>query len=120
MDLRDMCVDASIESASTLPSRFYTDPEIYRLSIERLFASRWQFIGDNSLAKVPGAVAPFTLLEGALDEPLLLTRDLEDKLHLVSNGRTHRGIMVCEGAGNERFLRCRYHGRRFGLDGRFQ
>jgi choline monooxygenase len=26
---------------------------------------------------------------------------------------------VCEGAGTERFLRCRYHGRRFELDGKF-
>ena len=29
-------------------------------------------------------------------------------------------MTVAETGGNERFLRCRYHGRRFGLDGSFQ
>jgi choline monooxygenase len=59
------------------------------------------------------------LLEGCLDEPLLLTRDMDDHLHALSNVCTHRGMLVCEAGGVERFLRCRYHGRRFGLDGGF-
>jgi hypothetical protein len=29
-------------------------------------------------------------------------------------------MAIAEGCSNERYLRCRYHGRRFGLDGRFQ
>jgi choline monooxygenase len=120
MNSADIAMDPRIEQAATLPKRFYNDPELYQASLEKLFVPSWQFIGDTSVAKVPGAVYPFTLLEGSLNEPLLITRDLEDKLHLVSNVCTHRGNLVCEGAGNERFLRCRYHGRRFGLDGRFQ
>jgi len=32
---------------------------------------------------------------------------------------THRGAIVVEGEGHQRSLRCRYHGRRFGLDGKF-
>jgi choline monooxygenase len=32
---------------------------------------------------------------------------------------THRGTLVVEGPGHEQQLRCRYHGRRFTLDGRF-
>lgn len=62
---------------------------------------------------------PFTLLEGFLDEPLLLTRDDEDRLHCLSNVCTHRGNLVVEGETEARTLRCRYHGRRFALDGRF-
>lgn len=118
--MKELTVHPSIEQASTLPKRIYTSPELYRLCNERMFAPSWQFIGDQSLVKVPGAVHPFTFLEGSLDEPVVLTRDLQDGLHLVSNVCTHRGNIVCEGPGNERFLRCRYHGRRFGLDGRFQ
>lgn len=116
----DVGIDSEIERASTLPSCFYTDPDIYRQSIERMFVPSWQFIGDASAAKVPGAVYPFTVLEGSVDEPLVLTRDGQDQLHLLSNVCTHRANLVCEGPGNERFLRCRYHGRRFGLDGKFQ
>ncbi|MFN2383231.1 MAG: SRPBCC family protein [Gemmatimonadota bacterium] len=50
---------------------------------------------------------------------MLLTRDFEDQLHCLSNVCTHRGNRVVESEGVEKSLRCRYHGRRFRLDGRF-
>jgi len=118
--MSDLTVDARIEEASTLPSWFYRDPAIFDLVRERIFARSWQFIGDADCVRVPGTVQPFTLLEGFLDEPMVLTRDMDDKIHLLSNVCTHRGMQVVEGSGNVRFLRCRYHGRRFGLDGCFQ
>jgi choline monooxygenase len=120
MPRRTIEIDPDIARASTLPSWFYRDPSIVQEQRERLFARSWQFIGDSSRVKAPGQVMPFTLLEGCLDEPLVLTRDVDDRLHLLSNVCTHRGTIVCEGPGSERHLRCRYHGRRFGLDGRFQ
>ncbi|MEM1179526.1 MAG: aromatic ring-hydroxylating dioxygenase subunit alpha [Acidobacteriota bacterium] len=113
-------IASQIEKAATLPSAYYTDEELFRRSIERIFARSWQFIGDTSQIKMPGAVQPFTLLEGSLEEPLLLTRDWDDKVHLMSNVCTHRGYLVAEQAGCERHLRCRYHGRRFSLDGRLK
>lgn len=116
----ELNVDPRIEHASTLPSAFYKDPAWFEQSKDGIFAKSWQWIGHIDQVKVAGAVSPFILLEGCLDEPLLLTRDTEDQVHLMSNVCTHRGMTVCEGAGNERFLRCRYHGRRFGLDGSFQ
>jgi choline monooxygenase len=104
--------------AWTLPSRFYTDPSVFDEGKERIFAPSWQFITEMESCKVPGQVYPFTLLEGHLDEPLLFSRDRDDKLHCLSNVCTHRGNLVCEGAGVANHLRCRYHGRRFGLDGK--
>lgn len=116
----DLFVHPDLSQASTLPSAFYTDAEVYKESLEKIFARSWQFVGDIDLVKVPGQVHPITLLKGSLEEPLVLTRSMQDEVHLLSNVCTHRGMLVCEGAGNERFLRCRYHGRRFGLDGGFQ
>ncbi|HWD37357.1 MAG TPA: aromatic ring-hydroxylating dioxygenase subunit alpha [Fimbriimonas sp.] len=116
----DLTVNPRIEEASTLPSAFYKDPGMLDLCREKVFARSWQFIGSDDLVKVPGAVHPFTLLEDCLDEPMVLTRDMGDQVHLLSNVCTHRGMAVVDGAGNERYLRCRYHGRRFGLDGKFQ
>ncbi len=113
-------IDPDITRASTLPGSFYSDLDAFELGKERYFARSWQFIGDDRLVKVPGQVAPVELLPGLLDEPLVLTRDTNDQIHCLSNVCTHRGMKLCEGAGNERFLRCRYHGRRFGLDGKFQ
>ena len=116
----DLSVHERIEEASTLPAAFYKDPSMFERCREEVFAKSWQWIGHTDLAKVPGAVYPFTMLDGYLDEPMVLTRDMDDRQHLLSNVCTHRGMAVVDGAGNERYLRCRYHGRRFGLDGKFQ
>ncbi len=116
---RSFPIDPDITKAATPPSWAYRDAEFYILAREKIFARSWQFIGDVNLAKVPGQVSPFTLLEGCLDEPLLLVRDRDDRLHCISNVCTHRGMLVCEEGGVENHLRCRYHGRRFGLDGKF-
>ncbi|MBS1718794.1 MAG: aromatic ring-hydroxylating dioxygenase subunit alpha [Armatimonadetes bacterium] len=112
-------IDRDITRSSTLPSRFYTDPAIFEESKTRLFEPAWHWLGHSDVIKNPGQTYPFTLLEGMLDEPLVLTRDMEDCCHLLSNVCTHRGMLVCEGPGPDRQLRCRYHGRRFNLDGKF-
>jgi len=112
-------IDADIRVARTLPARVYSDPELFRLQRDRVFARTWQYAGHDDLAKVAGQVYPFTLLPGALDEPLVLARDWGDQIHCFSNVCTHRGTLVVEGAGHQQHLRCRYHGRRFTLDGRF-
>lgn len=112
-------IDPDINRAATPPSWVYTDGEFYESVRHRVFARSWQFIGDVTLARVPGQVHPFILLEHCLDEPLLLVRDRDDSLRCISNVCTHRGMLVCEEGGVEAHLRCRYHGRRFALDGKF-
>lgn len=116
----ELYVHPDISQASTLPAAFYKDPEIFERAKEQVFARTWQWVGDTDDLKAPGTVKPFTLLEGFLDEPLVITRDHDDRLHLLSNVCTHRGMLVAETGDNARYLRCRYHGRRFGLDGCFQ
>jgi len=112
-------IDPDIRRASTLPGRSYGDPDFYQAVRERVFARSWQLVGERARLEVPGQVVPVTLLAGCLDEPLLLTRDASDQLHCLSNVCTHRGMLLCQGEGVEQTLRCRYHGRRFALDGRF-
>ena len=113
-------IDTDIRKASTLPSLFYRDKETFEESKERIFAKSWHFIGKSDLVKVPGEVYPFNLLDGYLTEPLILTRDNEDNLHCLSNVCTHRGNLVVDAACNVSALKCRYHGRRFELDGKFK
>lgn len=113
-------VNLDIAHARTPDKRVYGDPTLYARILEAAFVPSWQWVGDVDSVKVPGATWPFTLLDGSLNEPLVFTRDMDDHLHCMSNVCTHRGMLVCEAGGNERFLRCRYHGRRFGLDGKFQ
>jgi choline monooxygenase len=85
-----------------------------------VFPQSWHFIGDSEIVKIPGQVYPCTLLEGFIDEPLLLTRDQNDNIHCLSNVCTHRGTILVENPDNMRLLQCRYHGRRFELNGSFK
>jgi choline monooxygenase len=59
------------------------------------------------------------LLDGCLGEPLVITSDDDARVRCLSNVCTHRGALVVEGEGHLKTLRCRYHGRRFNLDGSF-
>lgn len=112
-------VDPSIAQAKTLHAGFYTDPDVFEQSREKIFAPSWQFVGSGELAPGNGDVYPFTLLQSYLDEPLLLTKDKTGEVNVLSNVCTHRGNLVADKACKLSNLRCRYHGRMFGLDGRF-
>jgi choline monooxygenase len=72
---RDFEIDKDIRRASTLPARVYSDPEYFELQKDRVFARSWHWAGDAARVKAPGRVAPFTLLDGCLNEPLVLTSD---------------------------------------------
>lgn len=128
-----MPVDPDIRRARTLPASFWRDPEIYALSIERVFARSWHMVARCDDVPEEGAL-PVTMLDGCLDEPVVLTRggpertrpSASDQAHparpvlrALSNVCTHRAALVCREPGPCAGLRCPYHGRRFGLDGAF-
>ncbi len=117
--MRKLSVDPDIRRARTLPPEIYSDPVLYDLQRDRVMRRGWQVVADAASLREPGQARPVTLLEGCLDEPLLLTRDGGGALHGLSNVCTHRGNLIAAKACKTATLRCRYHGRRFGLDGRF-
>lgn len=113
-------IDPNIAKANTISTDFYTSPEYFEAAKEKIFASSWQFIGSKELVKFTGDVQPFTLLENYLNEPLLLAKDKEGEIHCLSNVCTHRGnIIAYKACSKAATLRCKYHGRLFGLSGRF-
>jgi choline monooxygenase len=112
-------VDPNIAKAKTPDTAIYTDPEVLAESREKVFAPSWQFIGHEDLVKENGDVYPFTLLPGYLDEPLVLTKVQQGELHLLSNVCTHRGNLIVDKACKLNNLKCRYHGRKFDLGGKF-
>ena len=112
-------VNPDIREAKTLNTHFYLDAEAYEKSKEKIFARCWQFAGDSDQIGEPGWVTPVQLLPGMIDEPLVLTRDKEGKEHCLSNVCTHRGNLLIEKPCRLNDMRCKYHGRRFHLDGKF-
>ena len=112
-------IDKNIAKAKTIDTDFYTEQKFYQAAKEKIFAPSWQFIGDAGQIKEPGAAYPFILLENYLNEPLLLTKDKQSKMHCLSNVCTHRGNLIVYEPCKLNQLKCRYHGRLFNLEGEF-
>jgi choline monooxygenase len=110
-------IDADIRKAQTLSSAFYTDPQFFELSKEKIFARTWQLICPAQELKT--SVYPINILEGFLDEPVFISRDTRGELNCLSNVCTHRGKILVDEPCEANLIRCGYHGRRFALDGKF-
>ena len=112
-------IDPDIRRARSLPGEAYRSEEWFARMRERVFARTWHFVADEARVATPGRVLPCTLLDRCLSEPVVLSRDAGGTLRAMSNVCTHRGNLVVQDAGEAQGLRCRYHGRRFRLDGSF-
>jgi len=111
-------VDRDITRAESPPGAAYRDPALHRRILEAAFATSWQIVDGD--APGVGEAVPSVLLGGALAEPIVWTRAEDGSEWLGSNVCTHRGHLVCREPGMARELRCGYHGRSFGLDGRLR
>ena len=114
-------IDPDITKAETLPAKFYKSQEVFDRLKEKVFVKAWQWLGDAStLVPLTESAFPLVLLEGYLTEPLLVVRDKESEVKCFTNVCTHRGNIVCHDPGKLKNLSCMYHGRKFGLDGKFK
>jgi choline monooxygenase len=111
-------IGPDIRAADTLPGSFYGDPAAYSAQVEHVLRAlvprRRRRRGDRGprVRSYPSRCCP-----GSLDEPLVLTRDEGGTLRALSNVCTHRANLLAHEGGPAKSLVCRYHGRRFGLDG---
>ena len=112
-------IHPDITKAETLPSSFYKDQEVFETIKDMVFLKSWQWVGDNNLVHKPQSIHPFILLDGYLTEPMLLTKDEDEKINCLTNVCTHRGNIVALKSGTSKKLTCTYHGRQFNLKRRF-
>src|SRR5437879_8916865 len=112
-------VETDITKAKTIDTNFLFSEDFFQQSKEKIFSNSLQFIGDADSVKEKGWVTPINLLETFLDEPLVISKDKNEKLHCLSNVCTHRGNLIVEQPCKLNDIRCKYHGRRFQLDGKF-
>ena len=116
----DFHINPDIRKAETLPASFYRDPEVFEALKEKVFLRSWQFVGDEKRVSSSINALPFVLHPKFLNEPLVMTRDEDGEIHCLSNVCTHRANCVVEKASELKELRCRYHGRKFELNGKFK
>lgn len=109
--------DADIRLASTPPTWVYTSAEAWNRVSGGVFRRAWQYVAHSCDVRLPRTCFPAVLSEGIAPEPVVAIRDDSNALRVLSNVCTHRGAIVVGAPCQQSELRCRYHGRRFTLDG---
>ncbi|MBM2812475.1 MAG: (2Fe-2S)-binding protein, partial [Chloroflexi bacterium] len=99
----------------TVSRRIFSDDEIYRLEMERIFGRCWLVLGHESLIPNPGDY--FTNYMG--EDPVIVCRDVAGKVRVFLNTCRHRGNTVCLfDRGNTRAFTCSYHGWSYDTTGK--
>ena len=113
-------INPEIKEAHTPSGEFYKDASLFERSKDAIFARSWHFTADTSHFSTSEQVLPHVILEGFLNEPVLLTRDENDRISVLSNVCTHRANILVEHPCKLKKIVCNYHGRRFDLGGKFE
>ena len=113
-------IEEDIRKAKTLHKDFYFSDSIWEQNKESIFASSWQCLGDTQELFQAGIKSiPQVFMPQYLNEPILLTLQ-DENIKLMSNVCTHRGFILSHHPSETQSLTCKYHGRRFSLDGTCQ
>ena len=99
----------------SLDQRFYTDPDVYELELERIIYRNWIMAGHVSELPAPG---DFKVLDVA-GESAIIVRGSDNELKGFANVCRHRGSLVClDDHGHTDKFSCPYHGWMYDIDGR--
>ena len=95
--------------------RVYTDPEIFRLEMQRIYGQAWIYVGHESQVRNTGDY--HTTRIG--DQDVIMVRGADGKVNVLYNRCAHKGAkLVAEGDGCVgKFFRCPYHAWTYKLDG---
>ena len=97
-----------------LDRSIFADQDIYQEELEKIFGRAWLMIGHESLVPEPNDF--FHTYMG--EDPVILTRDSNGKLHAFLNMCRHRGNRIVRAdLGNAKNFMCSYHGWTFSNEG---
>jgi choline monooxygenase len=115
MDLSDYTFNPDLARASTIPARWYTDPEMLAAENRSVFGRTWQCVGQAQWVAEPGSY--FGCEVGG--EPVLVARAKDGELRAFSNVCRHRGSLLASSEPHcANVIRCPYHAWTYSLDGR--
>ena len=104
----------SQERGWSLSQRFYTDPEIYALELDRIITRNWILAGHESQLPETGDFKVFSVA----DESAILVRSSDGSIKAFANVCRHRGSLVClKEQGHAKKFVCPYHGWVYDIDG---
>ena len=105
--------EATYDSAWSMPSVYYSDPDLLARERAHLFGTEWICIGRTEEIPEPASYMAFQLC----DEPLVAVRGDDAQIRVFSNVCRHRGALIAEGTGRHNRLVCPYHQWSYDLEG---
>ena len=109
-----------ITNATTIDKSFYTDVEIYKVCIDKLFCKSWLYIADAIyIQRSQANIFPVRLLDKGVDEPLIII-DEGESMRCMTNVCTHRAFQIVHHPIKSKKITCAYHGRRYDLEGKVE
>lgn len=90
-----------------IPAYIFSDPELYRLEMDRIFTKCWLFVAHESEIPAPGDYVTRYMGE----HPVIVVRDEDGLIRVLLNVCRHHGMRICRAdLGNSSHFRCPYHG----------
>jgi choline monooxygenase len=104
----------ALDSASTIPSSWYTSKDFYQLELETVFSQSWQLAARTDQVAEPGKYVTADIA----GEPIVIVRGNDGVLRGFFNVcRHHAAAVMTEPEGKAAQLRCPYHGWTYSLEG---
>jgi choline monooxygenase len=105
---------APLDHASTIPSSWYTNTDLYQLELKSVFTNTWHYGARRDQLTKPGQYVT-TDLAG---EPIVIVRGNDEQTRAFFNVcRHHAAAVMTEPEGQSTQLRCPYHGWTYSLAG---
>lgn len=112
MQLMDKVIDLE---RGLVSRKIFSDEEIYRLELDRIFHRCWLFLGHESMIPRPGDYMTNYMGE----DNVIVWRDQDGVVRAFLNTCLHRGNKVClYDVGRATSLTCSYHGWTYNCEGK--
>ncbi len=111
-------VIAALVKEDAVHRHLYVDPEIFDLEMRYLWPNCWIYVGHESQVPNPGDFISLDLGR----EPVILLRDGQGELGLLSNRCAHKGTKLVSAPSGQvgNAIRCPYHGWTYHLTGKLR
>lgn len=102
-----------VEQVVALPAAVFSTDEFFDFEMNAVFGHEWFCVGRANDIPNPGDY--YTIRIGK--DPLIVIRNRDGEVRVMANVCQHRGMIVAEGQGNLRRLRCPLHAWTYDLNG---
>lgn len=111
--LRELSQSAGAVTPRSMPATFYTHQSMLDAEITDVFLPGWICLCRADEIPEPGDYKTYEFF----DEPLVVVRQKDLSIRVLSNVCRHRGSVIMQGSGNTQRFNCPYHQWSYSLDG---